>query len=186
MSNRTTAVRSFLVLALLLVPLLLIQRPGHSLVEQPAYPDAGDHTYHRADPIGILAWMAGCWRGTLSNGATYEEFWLPPYGGTLVGAARMAMEGRTLSTEFLRIVEDHGTIVYLAQPGGREVTAFPAIQLTDSNATFENPEHDFPQRILYKFSPPDSLTARIEGERDGQPRTMEFPLARVDCSGTTH
>jgi hypothetical protein len=47
----------------------------------------------------------------------------------------------------------------------------------------ENPDHDFPQRIVYRHTPPDSLHARIEGERGGETRSLDFPLARVRCPG---
>jgi hypothetical protein len=38
---------------------------------------------------------------------------------------------------------------------------------------FENKEHDFPQRILY-WRGKGALHARIEGLRDGQPRSLEW------------
>lgn len=135
------------------------------------------------DPVDQLAWLAGCWEGTLSSGATYEEAWLAPRGGTLIGMARMVRDGRTLSFEFLRIVDDNGTLVYVAQPSGRPPTHFRATEITSNEATFENPDHDFPQRILYRLTPPDSLRARIEGEREGELRGMDFPLRRVACPG---
>jgi hypothetical protein len=32
-------------------------------------------------------------------------------------------------------------------------------------------------------TPPDELLARIEGERDGELRGIDFPLRRVACPG---
>jgi hypothetical protein len=136
-----------------------------------------------SDPVAGLAWLAGCWEGTLSNGAVYEEMWLPPRDGTLLGLARMTRGGRTVSFEFMRIIDDAGTPVYIAQPSGREGTRFRASSVTAVEAVFENPDHDFPQRVIYRHTPPDTLLARIEGERDGQLRGMDFPLRRVDCPG---
>lgn len=136
------------------------------------------------DLVDRLAWLSGCWAGLLSNGAFYEETWLPPRAGTLGGVARMTRDGRTLSFEFMRIVEDDGTLVYVAQPSGREPTRFRATTIADGEAVFENPEHDFPQRIRYRMTPPDALLARIEGERNGQLRSIDFPLRRVACDGT--
>jgi hypothetical protein len=137
-----------------------------------------------ADGIDRVAWLAGCWEGTLSNGAAYEEMWLPPRGGTMIGVARMTRDGRTLSFEFMRIAtDDHDALVYTAQPSGRPPTHFHGTAIDASAATFENPEHDFPQRILYRLTSPEDLLARIEGERDGQLRGIDFPLRRVACPG---
>jgi hypothetical protein len=148
--------------------------PAHA-VSQQSGSEAGSAS------VESLAWLAGCWAGTLSNGAMYEETWLPPRGGTLLGVARMSRNDRTLSFEFMRIVVDGGTLVYAAQPSGREPTLFRATTGGATDIGFENPEHDFPQRIFYRYSPPDGLHARIEGLREGQLRGIDFPLRRVAC-----
>jgi hypothetical protein len=137
-----------------------------------------------ARDVERLAWLAGCWEGTLSSGASYEEVWLAPRGGSIIGMSRMTRDGRTLSFEFMRIgANAAGDVVYAAQPSGRPATHFTASELSSNAVTFENPEHDFPQRILYRLTPPDELFARIEGQRDGQLRGLDFPLRRVACAG---
>jgi hypothetical protein len=134
--------------------------------------------------VDRIGWLAGCWEGTLSSGAVYEEMWLAPRGGTISGMARMTREGRTLSFEFMRIaVGDQGVLVYTAQPSGGAPTHFTGTEVGPDRAVFENAGHDFPQRILYRLAPPDGLHARIEGERDGQLRGIDFPLSRVACPG---
>jgi hypothetical protein len=133
-----------------------------------------------------LAWLAGCWEGVLSNGAAYEEMWLAPRCGTLLGMARMTRDGRTLSFEFIRVVDDHGTLVYTAQPSGRPPTLFRATAVGPGDVTFENPGHDFPQRIRYRLDGEAGLHARIEGEREGQVRAIDIPLRRVACPGPAH
>jgi hypothetical protein len=50
--------------------------------------------------------------------------------------------------------------VYLAQPGGRAPVQFRLTARTRTGATFENPAHDFPQRIVYRRSG-DSMVATI-------------------------
>jgi hypothetical protein len=49
---------------------------------------------------------------------------------------------------------------------------------------FENLEHDFPQRIIYRRNQDGSLTARIEGDRGGRIVGMDFhfqPKAEITC-----
>jgi hypothetical protein len=45
---------------------------------------------------------------------------------------------------------------------------------------FENPQHDFPTKIVYGLQADGSLLAAIEGPgRDGKPRRVEYPYKRV-------
>jgi hypothetical protein len=137
------------------------------------------------DPVIAVAWLAGCWEGTLQNGAVYEELWLPPRAGTMIGLARMTRDDRTLSFEFMTITADQETLVFAAQPAGRPPTYFRALILAPHEVTFENPEHDFPHRVIYRLMPPDQLFARIEGDRDGELQGMDFPLRRTPCPGSS-
>ena len=47
---------------------------------------------------------------------------------------------------------------------------------------FENPQHDFPQRVGYRSSGPDTMLAWIEGTAKGKSRKLEFPYRRVPCA----
>jgi hypothetical protein len=148
-----------------------------------AAPAVGQTAPPDDDPARAVGWLAGCWEGTLQNGALYEELWLPPRGGTLVGLARMTRGDQVLSFEFMTITQDQGTLVYSAQPSGRPPTHFRAIGVNAREVVFENPDHDFPHRIIYRHTPPNELFARIEGDRDGELRGMDFPLRRTACPG---
>ena len=75
--------------------------------------------------------------------------------------------------EYLRIVERDGGLVYVAQPGGRSPTEFVLTKIDGSRAVFENPRHDFPQRIVYELSNKDSLSASI-GFAKGRLQGFEY------------
>jgi len=47
-----------------------------------------------------------------------------------------------------------------------------------NSVVFENPEHDFPQRILYRLDG-GMLHARIEGVVDGEPLSSEWTWSRA-------
>ena len=53
----------------------------------------------------------------------------------------------------------------LATPSGQERTVFPATEVTDARAVFENPEHDFPQRITYTGAGETWVWEAAEGGR---------------------
>ncbi len=54
-----------------------------------------------------------------------------------------------------------------------------------TEVVFENLEHPFPQRIIYRFEPPAKLHASIEGTRNGASKSFAFPLARVSCDAVS-
>lgn len=130
-----------------------------------------------AGPIDSLAFMAGSWAGG-GDLDREEEHWTAPRGGMMVGMHRDLRGGRARSFEFFRIVERGDTLLYLTQPGGRPAIAFRAIEVSASRVVFENPEHDFPQRILYWREKAGELKARIEGKVKGEPQSMQWTWAR--------
>jgi hypothetical protein len=59
------------------------------------------------------------------------------------------------------------------------------ISLSADEVVFENPDHDFPQRVAYQRPSADRLVGRIEGAINGQQRRIEFPMTAVDCASST-
>ena len=92
-----------------------------------------------------------------------EENWLPPAGGIMLGMHRDVRPEGKLFFEFLRIELKESGPVYIAQPRGREATHFPLKKSDGLRVTFENPEHDFPKRIIY-WKESARLCARVEGD----------------------
>ncbi len=128
-----------------------------------------------------LAFMAGCWRLS-ANGRTIDEHWLAPAGGPRVGISRTAASGKTVEYEFLQIRDLPDGLTYIAKPSGQAEAQFKIASKTADEIVFENPTHDFPQRIRYKRVGADRLEARIEGTMNGKSRSMDFPYARVACT----
>ena len=50
--------------------------------------------------------------------------------------------------------------------------------LPDGEAIFENPAHDFPQRVIYRRCGAE-LCARIEGTLQGKARSFEWRYSRM-------
>jgi hypothetical protein len=120
-----------------------------------------------------LAWVTGSWEGTAGK-ASVEEHWTPVAGGTLFGVSRTIVAGKTVAFEFLRIETREDGIFYVAQPNGRPPTDFKLTKLEGQSVVFENPRHDFPQRIIYKRKDDGTLHARVEGERNGKTSGQDF------------
>ena len=99
--------------------------------------------------VGDLAWMSGRWVSE-QGGRWTEEHWSAPRAGTMMGYS-WSGEGETIREyEYLRLqAGEDDEIVYLAQPNGGTGVGFYLSRIAGTSATFENPTHDFPQRIRY-------------------------------------
>lgn len=77
------------------------------------------------------------------------------------------------------IVELHGELFYIAFPEQNQYpVAFKLVSNTDGKLIFENPTHDFPQRIVYHPQGDGSLLVHIEGETKGRTRRLDFHYSR--------
>jgi Domain of unknown function (DUF6265) len=139
-------------------------------------------TLAQAADVSALSWMAGCWRHE-SSGRVVDEVWMAPRGDGMLGMSRTVATDRIVEHEFLQIRVQEGRLVYVAKPSGQPEATFTAITASAREVIFENPAHDFPQRILYRLQPDGNLAARIEGTEKGQTRGIDFPMVRVACAG---
>jgi hypothetical protein len=130
--------------------------------------------------LDTIAWLAGCWTST-AGGRQVDEQWMKPLGGTMMGMSRTVVDRRTVDSEVLLIRATGSEVAYVAKPSGQAEASFRLVSATASEARFENPLHDFPQRIIYRLNPDGSLHARIEGTREGKVRNLDFPMTRGKC-----
>ena len=107
---------------------------------------------------------------------------MEPSGGTLLGMSRTVRDGKTAGFEYMRIEARTDGIYFISKPSeNKEETAFRLKQFTTGNAVFENPTHDFPQRVIYRSDNTDTLSARIEGTQNGKSSGVDFLYKRVKC-----
>lgn len=137
---------------------------------------------HQSKPTAAdFVWLAGCWQRS-GEGWRAVEHWMQPDGGTMLGMSRTVVRDTTREFEFLQLrTDDNEDLFYVAFPSGQKETWFKLVKFENDRAVFENPEHDFPQRIIYALKEDGSLLARIEGMSKGKPRSVDFPMQRIDC-----
>jgi hypothetical protein len=129
--------------------------------------------------VDDLAFMAGSWQ--IDGPPLIEEHWLKPAGRTLLGMSRVYGGDQTYFFEFLRVEQRKDGIFYVAQPKGGPPTEFRLTKVAVNEAVFENLQHDFPKRIIYKKLPDGSLHARTEGDGTEKEKPVDFlyhPQAR--------
>jgi hypothetical protein len=124
-----------------------------------------------------LAWLAGCWGSEESRGAA-EECWMGPRAGLMLGVHRDVPPSGQPFFEFLRIEARKDGVFYLASPKGRPPTPFRLVRLEAQSATFENAEHDYPQRIQYTRDAAGPVLRVQIGTIDGKGESAEWTWSR--------
>jgi hypothetical protein len=161
--------RSFIITAILAAAVAILNHPASA---------------QTTGVVAKLSWISGCWQRTTRNGQTIDEQWMTPRGESMLGMSRTVRGDSLIEYEQLRIGARAGRAVYFAAPSGQTPSEFTAASVSDTLVVFENPQHDFPQRIIYRKRGADSLIARIEGTTGGNTRGVDFPYAKARCPGS--
>ena len=127
-----------------------------------------------------FSWLNGTWTNISAEGSLYE-IWRPESDSTLEGISFMTSNNDTVFSEKMRIEFSNNECCYIPvvknQNDGKPVI-FKLISEIDGKYVFENPEHDFPQRIVYSNATTDSLHAWIDGMQNGKFREEHFYFVR--------
>lgn len=138
--------------------------------------------------LGRLAFMVGCWTSPLPAKAGENmnlEVWSPSENGLMFGYATTVKDGALVTWEQSRIDLKNPRATYTASPEGQRAVVFveapqlpPAegAQAALPSITFENGDHDYPQRIRY-FRTGTGLSAAIS-KLDG---SRPFSYSWVPC-----
>jgi hypothetical protein len=145
--------------------LLLLVTGCTGLPPAPAGPQATPQVDD--SPAGRLAgldWLAGDWRGSSGQGI-WAAHYTNPEGGVVLGTSKEFKNGAGSAatfTEFERFEVDGGKVVVWPYPQGRKSVAFTLAEYDRDNrrAAFDNPEHDFPQRLEYWRVDADTLVIK--------------------------
>jgi hypothetical protein len=139
--------------------------------------------------VGELAWLAGSWKDGDKRGS-FEETWLPPAGGTMLAVSRQVAGEATKMVELSSIEADADGVLWLrVRHFGAGLTPWKS-EIPDTGrwrlaangakeATFEDPEHDFPRTIAYKAGKDDTLEVTLEGMQGTKPMKMQFQFQRA-------
>src|ERR1043165_6184573 len=132
-----------------------------------------------------LDWLAGYW---LSCDARMEvaELWTTRRGGVMLGGG-ITYGSQAFGWEQVRIetTPDGATLQYVARPrGATSDTAFRLARGGPNEAVFENPAHDYPQRIVYRRDGA-ALIARTEDMAGGNGQDFRYRAAPFNarCPG---
>ena len=129
----------------------------------------------------LFNWLPGTWE--ISDGENrMAERWYRIDSMNMVGESWYFSGGDSLLMEKLRIHELDSGIYYFAEVTNQNQGRRIDFRLTSSEQNrwvFENPGHDFPQKIIYERISADSLKASVEGVQEGKIRREEFRMRRA-------
>ena len=118
------------------------------------------------------AWIAGYWL-SCDNAEQVSETWTSGGPEVMLGSGLTRAKNGT-HFEMMRIGKGSaGGLSLFASPDGVPPTEFTLKSMDANRVIFENPSHDFPQRIIYSRNA-DVLSARIEGRMKDRDAAMDW------------
>lgn len=128
-----------------------------------------------------FSWLEGKWKMTKGL-KTYTESWQKAGANRWKAQSIMRKGKKVLWSEKGRIAQKNKEWYYFSEVSDQAKQGEIAFKLTSANHdtwVFENPTHDFPNRISYQKIGNDSLFALVTGVQQGKPDTLRFPMRRI-------
>ena len=119
--------------------------------------------------------LQGTWK--MENKEIYEH-WDKLNENTLKGFSYKLKDGQMFISEYLDITKVNNEVIYTAtvlkQNQGKEVHF--KLTNTDSTFTFENPNHDFPKKIVYQKLNDTEVFVKVS---DGKQKGFAYKMKRT-------
>ena len=132
------------------------------------------------DKIKIADWLIGNWENTSPDGVLTEN-WQKLNDSTFSAASYLIKGKDTIHFESIILAQKGETLSYLATVKGQnddKPVAFPSTAASDKQLVFENPKHDYPQKITYTKGASNTLTAEVTGRLQGKLTTERFIMVK--------
>jgi len=125
-------------------------------------------------------WLIGTWENKSPYG-DLSESWQKENDSIFKGQSFFIKGKDTIHSESIVLSEIAGKVKYSPQVKGQnddKPVDFTMTLANDRQLVFENPLHDFPQKITYTKITADSLVAEISGKQQGKPMSEKYPMKR--------
>lgn len=132
------------------------------------------------DKLEKMYWLIGNWEQKLPDG-TLVENWKIENDSTYSGVSYFINSKDTVHFERIKLAQKAEKLTYIATIEGQnndEPVSFKQTSEAGNIFTFENPTHDYPQKITYKKVASDRLIAVISGKQQGQESQESYPMAK--------
>lgn len=125
-------------------------------------------------------WLLGEWENTSAKG-NLTETWKQENDSTFVGESFVTAAVDTVFQENVILQQKNDSLFYNVTVKGQnnnEPVAFYMTSANEKQLVFENPKHDFPNKITYNLISSDSLVAEISGMKDGKESKESYPMKK--------
>lgn len=128
-----------------------------------------------------MNWLIGQWENKMPYGVLTET-WTKDNDSTFSGKSYFIKnEKDTVHSESIILNQIKDELLYKPTVKGQnndEPVEFKLTTEIDNSFAFENPKHDFPQKIVYKKVNDKSLIATISGNQGGKPASESYPMTK--------
>lgn len=147
--------------------------------EKPTLPEAPSKK--AVSFIGAASWLEGRWENRSPEG-DLSEIWKRENDSLMKGEAYFVTGKDTVFGEHVDLLQRNGELFYIVTTrgqNGEQPVEFKRTSGTETQMIFENPQHDYPTKIVYERVAEDSLVATISGVEEGKPKSERFSMKRA-------
>lgn len=126
------------------------------------------------------AWLLGSWENNSEEG-TMTETWIKDNTDSYSAKTYFVIGKDTVFRELSRLEETGSNlqcVISIEGENDEKPVTFVMTKQSDDNLVFENPKHDFPNKITYQHKG-DSVIAEISGMQKGKFAKQRFGMVRV-------
>lgn len=126
-------------------------------------------------------WLIGRWENNSKEG-NLSEFWTKTNDSTFHGESYFVIEKDTVFGEKIVLMQNGKDFIYevsVAKQNDEKPVPFKLKKSSETEIVWENPTHDFPNKIVYQKVGKDSLVAEIFGTKDGKVKSEVFKMKKV-------
>lgn len=132
------------------------------------------------DKIKIAGWLIGTWENKSPDGVLTES-WQKVNDSTFSATSYFIKTDDTLHSEKITLSQKGEILMYSATVNGQnndKAIDFGSTTETEKKLIFENPSHDYPQKITYTKENDNTIIAEITGDLRGKKTTERFILKK--------
>lgn len=132
------------------------------------------------DKIKVADWLIGNWENKSPDGLLTEN-WQKVNDSTFSATSYFIKGKDTLHFEKIVLSQKGEKLTYSATVNGQnndKAIDFPSTSETATKLVFENPQHDYPQKITYTKGANNTLTAEVTGKLQGKLTTERFIMVK--------
>jgi hypothetical protein len=134
------------------------------------------------DQIKTANWLLGKWNTKTVDG-NLSESWKQINDSTFQAESLYIKDKDTLHFESIILQQKGEELFYNTTVKGQNENKAVTFRLTNKTETqlvFENPKHDYPQKITYTLINKDSLVASISGVQLDKPSSEKYGMRKTD------